>query len=259
MQPGRLREGQEVATEGSEPMLIIPAIDLKDGRCVRLRQGRAGDSTVYSDDPPAMAARWVGQGARYLHVVDLDGAFRGRPVHRDVIARIAASVAVPIEAGGGLRSDADVRSLLDCGVSRAIIGTRAFAEPDALERLVGTFGSRLAVGIDARDGMVQVRGWVETTAVTALELARRADGAGVATLIVTDTSTDGMMRGVNAESVAAICGAVRCDVIASGGVTTVEDVCGLKALGCRNLAGAIVGKALYEGRVTLAELVAAAD
>ena len=235
---------------------IIPAIDLKDGRCVRLRQGVAKDATVYSEDPAEMARHWVAEGARYLHVVDLDGAFQGRPVHQDAIRRIIGAVKIPVEVGGGLRRDADIRSLLDLGADRAIIGTRALAEPVELKRLADEFGEKLAVGIDARNGRVQVKGWLETTGTDATDLAVMADHAGVRTIIYTDTSRDGMMIGTNAAAVDAICGAVRCQVVASGGVSSAEDVKALLALRRSNLVGAIVGKALYEGRATLADLAA---
>ena len=234
--------------------LVIPAIDLKGGRCVRLRQGRAEDVTVYSDDPVDMARRWVADGAQYLHVVDLDGAFEGRPAHSEVIARIARAVPIPIEVGGGLRTEADIRSVLACGADRAIVGTRALQDPAVLSTWAGEFGAHLAVGIDARNGLVQIRGWVETTGMRAGDLAAAADNAGVKTLIYTDTATDGMLGGVNAKAVDEICAAVRCQVIASGGVSSVADIRSLRKFGRTNLAGAIVGKALYEGTVQFAEL-----
>ncbi len=235
-------------------MIVLPAIDLKGGRCVRLRQGRAEDETVYSDDPVRMAQQWVEQGAAYLHVVDLDGAFEGRPVHLEAIRGIVEAIPIPVEVGGGLRTDADLERLIDCGVSRCILGTRAWAEPEQLRALAERFGEKLAVGIDARDGHVQTHGWKETTDVRAVDLARKADELGIRTLICTDTSTDGMMRGTNVEAIDLVCRAVRCDVIASGGVSRPADMRALKALGHSNLIGAIVGKALYEGGVTLREL-----
>lgn len=237
-------------------MIILPAIDLKGGRCVRLRQGRAEDETVYSEDPVRMATQWVEQGARYLHVVDLDGAFQGRPVHQEWIRKIVQAVPIPVQAGGGLRTDDDLQTLLDCGVDRAILGTRAWSEPDRLRALAERHGERLAVGIDSRDGRVQVRGWTETTGVDALTLARLADTLGIRTLICTDTSTDGMLQGTNVQAIDAVCRAVRCKVIASGGVSTAADVAALRNLGHANLIGAIVGKALYEGGVTLRDLQA---
>ena len=240
-------------------MLVIPAIDLKDGRCVRLRQGRAEDATVYSDDPVAMARSWQEAGARYLHVVDLDGAFEGRPVHADVLARIARAIDIPFEVGGGLRTDADVEAVLALGADRAIVGTRALGDPEALKALVERYGERIAVGIDARDGKVQVRGWTETTGTEATALAAAMDRLGVATLIVTDTATDGMLGGVNAEGVGAVCRTVGCSVIASGGVSSPGDMRALRALGCANLTGAIVGKALYDGKTNLGELKAISE
>ena len=238
-------------------MLIIPAIDLKDGKCVRLRQGRADEVTVYGEDPVAMARHWAGQGARFLHVVDLDGAFKGQPVHTALIAKIAAAISIPIEVGGGLRTDEDVRGLLDGGVARGVIGTRALSDPAGLKRLVAEFGARIAVGIDARDGWVQVKGWVETSKVRAGDLAAQAAAAGVRTIIYTDTTTDGMLVGPNVAGVRDICRRVACDVVASGGIVSVAHIKALADLNLPNLAGAIVGKALYEGRTTLTELLAA--
>ncbi len=240
-------------------MIILPAIDLKDGHCVRLRQGRADDATIYSDDPVDMAKHWVDEGGEYLHVVDLDGAFNGAPAHLDVISRITAAIPIPVEVGGGLRTDDDIRRLIDAGVDRAIIGTRAFADPDSLASTVAAFGDHVAVGIDARDGRVQVKGWVETTDMLAVDLARKADAVGVKTLIITDTATDGMMVGTNVPAMDEICQAVSCNVIASGGVTTPDDVRALTALGHANLYGAIVGKALYEETTTLHQMKVAAE
>jgi len=240
-------------------MIVIPAIDLKDGKCVRLKQGRADQSTVYSEDPAEMARRWAGEGAVFLHVVDLDGAFGGEPAHPVVIAEIVAAVEIPVEVGGGLRTDEHVESVLDCGVTRAIVGTRALEDPGCIASLAERFGERLAVGIDARNGVVQTRGWVETTEVSAVELATRTAAAGVATIIYTDTARDGMLTGANAGAVGEVCDAVACDVIAAGGITNADDIKALLALGKKNLAGAIVGKALYEGSTTLKDLHAAAS
>ena len=239
---------------------ILPAVDLKGGQCVRLRQGRADDATVYGDDPAAQARVWAAQGATWLHVVDLDGAFQGHPVHLDVVGRMAAAAGIPVECGGGLRTDADIDALLARGVRRAILGTRALERVDELAALAKKYGDHLAVGIDARDGFVQVKGWTETSRTTAVDLARRAAAAGVQTIIYTDTATDGMLRGPNFAGTAEVCDAVGpgCGIIASGGITTADDVVRLRALGKANLAGAIVGKALYEGRTSMAELLAAA-
>jgi len=242
-------------------MIILPAIDLQNNRCVRLRQGRADESTVYGDDPVAQALDWLKQGARQLHVVDLDGAFAGEPKHTAVIAAIVKTIGIPVEVGGGLRTDSHVEQLLAAGVARAIIGTRALENTDALAALVARFGGeRIAVGIDARDGFVQVKGWVETTATRATDLARRVAAVGVRTIIYTDTATDGMLQGPNYTAMDEICRAVpEVAIIASGGVSAPEHVRRLLDLGHANLFGAIVGKALYEGKTTLAAMNAAAQ
>lgn len=243
----------------SEPnhFTILPAVDLKDGCAVRLRQGRADDQTVYDRDPVVAAKRWADEGAEYLHVVDLDGAFQGAPVHVELIGRMVQACGLPTEIGGGIRTDEDIRRLLDVGVDRVILGTRACAHPEELAGLVQTFGAHLAVGIDARDGRVQVKGWVETTDVTATELARQVYEAGVQTVIYTDTARDGMLDGVHAAAMDAMCSDFGGQVIASGGVSSLEDVKKLKGLKRENLVGAIVGKALYEETVTLKDLMLA--
>ncbi len=238
-------------------MIIIPAIDLKDGKCVRLKQGLADESTVYSENPADMAKRWEDAGGEYLHVVDLDGAFTGKRHHTDVVRSIVEAVNMPVELGGGIRTDDDIRATLDCGVRRVIIGTRAINDIDALGKLVSEFGDKIVVGIDARDGFVQVNGWVETSAVKALDLATIVANAGVSTIIYTDTATDGMLKGHNVAATKEMCQHVSCDVVASGGVSSVKDVSALSSLGLDNLQGAIVGKALYDGVATLEELIQA--
>lgn len=238
---------------------IYPAVDIRRGRCVRLLQGRADKETVYGRDPLEMARHWVEQGATFLHVVDLDGAFAGRSEQYELIEQIVRGVDVPVQAGGGLRTDDDVERLLSRGVARVVLGTRAWAEPDRVRALIDRYGEKIAVGIDARGGWVQVRGWTETTNVRAVDFARQAESLGVKTLISTDTATDGMLKGTNAQAVDEICMAVQCDVIASGGVASVADVKDLRGLRRANLVGAIVGKALYEGHATLAELTAVAS
>jgi len=240
-------------------MIILPAIDLKDNKCVRLQQGKADAVTVYSDNPLAQARTWVEQGATHLHVVDLDGAFQGEPRHAPVIGEIIRTLRIPVEVGGGLRTDAQIERLLHEGVARAIIGTRALENRTFLAALVKRFGDRIAVGIDARDGFVQVKGWVETTQTKAIDLAQQMQSIGVKTIIYTDTATDGMLGGPNVNAMKQMCCAVpQINIIASGGVSAPEHVTALKHLGCANLYGAIVGKALYDGKTTLAAMNAAA-
>ena len=236
------------------PFTIFPAVDLKGGRCVRLLQGRADAETVYGSDPEEMALRWAQEGARWLHVVDLDGAFEGRSVQYEIIGRMIAALKIPVQVGGGIRTDLDIQRLIDHGASRVILGTRAWADPEALASLTSRFGDKVAVGIDSRDGMVQIKGWTETTSLTTLDLARKADALGVQTLIITDAATDGMLQGPNLKAMHEVCRSVNASVIASGGVTTADDVRALIKLGHANMIGAIVGKSLYEGRSTLREL-----
>ena len=240
-------------------MTILPAIDLKDGKCVRLRQGKADDVTVYGDDPALQARDWREQGGKELHVVDLDGAFAGTPRHVETIRRIIEAFGGPVAVGGGLRTPEAVASVLDAGAARAIIGSAALEDPELLSKMVEQYGERIAVGIDARDGMVQTRGWVETSAVRAVDLAAAVAKLGVKTIIYTDTATDGMLQGPNLSQMAAICDAApTCEITASGGVSSVYDVENLKALERANLRAAIVGKALYDGKVTLREMNIAA-
>lgn len=240
-------------------MVILPAIDLKDGKCVRLRQGRADDVTVYGDDPATQAKDWRDQGGRELHVVDLDGAFAGEPRHADVIRSIIEAFGGPVEVGGGLRTPEAVAAVIDAGAARAIIGSAALEDPAFLAACVEQYGDRIAVGIDARNGFVQTKGWVETTAVKATDLAAAVAKAGVKTIIYTDTATDGMLGGPNLTQMAAICDAApTCEVTASGGVSSPYDIENLKALDRANLRAAIVGKALYDGRTTLRDMNLAA-
>ena len=240
-------------------MVILPAIDLKDGKCVRLRQGRADDVTVYGDDPAAQAKDWAEQGGRELHVVDLDGAFAGTPRHPETIARIIAAFGGPVEVGGGLRTPEALAAVIEAGAARAIIGSAALDDPEFLSKAVELYGEKIAVGIDARDGYVQTKGWVETTRVKATDLAAAVARLGVKTIIYTDTATDGMLGGPNLTQMAAICDAApTCAVTASGGVSSPFDVENLKALERANLRAAIVGKALYDGRTTLHEMNVAA-
>ena len=240
-------------------MIILPAIDLKGGKCVRLRQGHEDDVTVYGDDPAAQAADWMRQGGKELHVVDLDGAFAGAPKHAETIAEIIKAFGGPVEVGGGIRTPEALAAVLEAGAARAIIGSAALEDPEFLTSSVEIYGDRIAVGIDARDGFVQTKGWVETSKTPAVELAHAVASLGVKTIIYTDTATDGMLGGPNLIQMAAICDAApSCDITASGGVSSVQDVKNLIALGKPNLRATIVGKALYDGRVTLAEMNGAA-
>jgi phosphoribosylformimino-5-aminoimidazole carboxamide ribotide isomerase len=238
-------------------MTIYPSIDIRGGRCVRLLQGRAEAETVYSEDPVAVAARFRDVGSRWVHVVDLDGAFVGEPQNLALVERIAA-LGIRVQFGGGLRTRETVERALGAGVSRVVVGTRAAESEAFVGELVQAWGDRVAVGIDARDGRVAVRGWVDTTPLAALALARRMDKLGVAALIYTDIGTDGMLAGPNLSAQEAMAEGVRARVIASGGVSRREDVIALAAIADRraNLDGVIIGKALYEKRVDLGDLLA---
>ena len=241
-------------------MVILPAIDLKGGVCVRLRQGRAEDVTTYNDDPAAQARDWRDQGGRELHVVDLDGAFAGTPKHAEIIRQIIEAFGGPVEVGGGLRTPEALDAVIEAGATRAIIGSAALEDPEFLTRAVEQYGDKIAVGIDARDGFVQTRGWVTTTAVKATDLAKAVEKIGVKTIIYTDTATDGMLGGPTLEQMAAICDAApSCQITASGGVSSPTDVKNLMALGKPNLRAAIVGKALYDGRATIRVMNEAAE
>jgi len=229
-------------------MLLYPAIDLMNGQAVRLRQGRAGDKTVYSDDPPAVAREWAARGGDWLHVVDLDAAFGGNGANLEVVRRMVTAAGIPVQLGGGLRDADSIARALAAGVTRVVIGTRAAESPDFLARAVERFGGdRIAVGIDARDGMVAVKGWTETTGLTAAVLARQAAAAGVAAIIYTDIATDGMLQGPNLEGTRAMVEETPCPVIASGGVSSARDLAALEDIG--GLAGAIIGRALFDDRI----------
>ena len=240
-------------------MIILPAIDLKDGKCVRLRHGRADDVTVYGDDPAAQAKDWADQSGQELHVVDLDGAFAGTPKHAEVIARIIKAFGGPVEVGGGIRTPEALNAVIEAGATRAIIGSAALEDPEFLTQALELYGDKIAVGIDARNGFVQTKGWVETTKTLATDLAAAVAKAGAKTIIYTDTATDGMLGGPNLTQMAAICDAApTCQITASGGVSSPFDVENLKALERPNLRAAIVGKALYDGRTTLRDMNIAA-
>jgi phosphoribosylformimino-5-aminoimidazole carboxamide ribotide isomerase len=222
---------------------------------VRLRQGDYAQETVFGGDPTEMARRWVGQGASYLHLVDLDGAREGRPINGDSICQIIHAAGVPCQLGGGLRSEAHITQALAWGVDRVVLGTRALKEPAWLERVAMQFDGKVVLGIDARDGQVATDGWLQVSSRSALELARQCTGLPLAALVYTDISRDGMLEGANIDTMAELARAVPFPVIASGGVTTDQDIRRLARLG---LAGCIVGRALYEGRLDLATIIAVA-
>jgi phosphoribosylformimino-5-aminoimidazole carboxamide ribotide isomerase len=235
-------------------MTIYPAIDIKGGRCVRLTQGRADQETVYAENPADVAVQFKKAGATWVHVVDLDGAFAGESKNLSVVRAIAA-LGLKVELGGGLRNRLAVERALGLGVDRVVIGTKAAESEEFVAELVKNFGDRVAVGIDAKNGHVAVKGWVDTTGATALGLAQRMDAIGVRTLIYTDISTDGMLTGPNIPAQEAMLKAVKCRVIASGGISQQADVGAIHGLAKKyvNLDGVIIGKAIYEKRVDLAE------
>jgi phosphoribosylformimino-5-aminoimidazole carboxamide ribotide isomerase len=237
-------------------MQIWPAIDLRGGKCVRLVQGDFQRETVYGDDPAAMARRWVGEGALHLHLVDLDGARDGRLVNRDAIAAIVRAVDVPVELGGGVRDQATIAELLELGVSRVVIGTKAIRQPGWLRAMAVEFPQRIVLGIDARDGRVATDGWLETSELPATELARQFANQPLAAIVYTDIATDGMLAGPNLAAMSEMAKAVQLPVIASGGVTSTDDVRQLAACG---VAGCIIGRALYEGQLSLADALLAAE
>ena len=233
-------------------MLIIPAIDLKDGECVRLRQGRMEDSTVFSGKPVDMAARWVDAGARRLHLVDLNGAFAGEPVNGEVVTDIALAYPdLPIQIGGGIRSGETIEAYLKAGVEYVIIGTKAVKEPDFVTEMCQQFPGHIIVGIDAKKGLVATDGWAEVTEVKAADLAKRFESDGVSAIVYTDIDRDGMMQGVNIEATVALAEAITIPVIASGGVTNIDDVKQLMTVEQSGISGAITGRAIYEGTLDL--------
>lgn len=234
-------------------MLIIPAIDLKDGKCVRLKQGRMQDDTVFGDDPVAMASRWVNQGARRLHLVDLNGAFDGVPVHKDVVSQIAkAHPNLPIQLGGGVRHLSTIEHYLDAGLSYIIIGTKALEEPEFVEQACREFAGHIIVGIDASHGFVATHGWAKVTDTLATDLAKRFADVGVSSIVYTDIAKDGMMQGVNIDETVKLARACGLPVIASGGVSSLDDVAKLKPYS-EHLLGVITGRAIYEGTLDLAQ------
>lgn len=235
-------------------MLLIPAIDLKEGKCVRLRQGRMEDNTVFSDDPVAVAGRWVEAGARRLHLVDLDGAFAGKPVNAEVInAIVKAYPDVPVQIGGGIRDEDTIQAYLEAGVEYVIIGTKAVSEPHFVRDVAIEFPGHIIIGLDAKDGKVAIDGWSKLSRHDVIDLAKKFEAQGVSAIIYTDISRDGMMQGVNAEATAKLARAVNIPIIASGGITNIDDIRALGEVAHEGIMGAITGRAIYEGTLDFAE------
>ena len=235
-------------------MLLIPAIDLKEGKCVRLRQGRMEDDTVFSDDPVAVAAKWVEQGARRIHLVDLDGAFAGKPKNADVIHDIVKAFPdVPVQIGGGIRDEDTIQGYLNAGVQYVIIGTKAVTEPHFIANVGVEFPGHIIVGLDAKGGKVAIDGWSKLSKHDVIDLAQQFEDDGVESIIYTDISRDGMMSGVNVEATAKLARAIHIPVIASGGITNIDDIHALGKVAEDGIMGAITGRAIYEGTLNFAE------
>ena len=241
-------------------MLVIPAIDLKDGQCVRLRQGRMDDSTVFGDDPVSMAKRWVDAGCRRLHLVDLNGAFAGTPVNGEAVTAIAkAFPGLPIQIGGGIRTLETIEHYVKAGVSYVIIGTKAVKEPAFVKEACKAFPGSVIVGLDAQDGFVATDGWAEVSTVKAVDLAKQFKDDGVTSIVYTDIARDGMMQGVNVEATLQLAVEGGIPVIASGGVTNIDDIRALSKVAGQGILGAITGRAIYEGTLDVAEAQKLAD
>jgi phosphoribosylformimino-5-aminoimidazole carboxamide ribotide isomerase len=234
-------------------VILFPAIDLKDGLCVRLQQGDMARATVFNRDPAAQAQAFEQQGFRHLHVVDLDGAFAGKPMNAAAVERILETVGMDVQLGGGIRDLATIEGWLEKGVNRVIIGTAAVRDPALVREAARQFPKRIAVGLDARDGKVAVQGWAETSELAALDIARRFEDAGVAAIVYTDVARDGMLQGINWDATIALADAISIPVIASGGLASIADIEQLIAPRARKLEGAIAGRALYDGRLNAAE------
>lgn len=240
------------------PITVYPAIDLKGGACVRLRRGEMAEATVYADDPAAQARAWQDAGFSWLHVVDLDGAFAGRSVNRDAVGAILAAVQIPVQLGGGIRDLVSIEHWLSAGVARVILGSAAARDPALVREACRRFPGRIAVGIDARDGFVATEGWAKTTSMRALDLALAYEDAGVTAIVFTDIARDGMLSGLNFEATEDLAWALTTPVIASGGVAGVGDILAIRARAEAGIEGVIVGRALYDGRISPAEALAAA-
>jgi phosphoribosylformimino-5-aminoimidazole carboxamide ribotide isomerase len=239
-----------------DAVIIFPAIDLKEGQAVRLQQGDMARATVFNADPAAQAKAFEDQGFEYLHIVDLDGAFAGKPVNGDAVDRILNTVDMPVQLGGGIRNMTTIEGWLGRGIDRVIIGTAAVRDPELVRAASRQFPGRVAVGLDARDGKVAVEGWAETSEVTVIDIARRFEDAGVAAIIYTDIARDGLLQGLNFDATIELADAVNTPVIASGGLASIEDVKQLLEPRAKRLAGAIAGRALYDGRLDAAEALA---
>jgi phosphoribosylformimino-5-aminoimidazole carboxamide ribotide isomerase len=237
-------------------MIVIPAIDLKEGKCVRLEQGLMEKDTVFNDNPAAQARDWQNQGAELLHIVDLDGAFAGEPKNRAAIEAIVKAITIPAQLGGGIRDIATIEAYLSLGLSRVIIGTAAQRNPELVLEACKMFPGRIVVGIDAKSGMVAVQGWAEVTDITAVNLARKFEGFGVSAIIYTDISRDGMLQGPNLEATKALAESVSIPIIASGGVSTLKDIENMMAIELSGVTGVITGKAIYSGAIRLNEAIA---
>ncbi|MTI80142.1 MAG: 1-(5-phosphoribosyl)-5-[(5-phosphoribosylamino)methylideneamino]imidazole-4-carboxamide isomerase [Firmicutes bacterium] len=240
-------------------MLILPAIDLRNGKCVRLVEGRLDKETVYGEQPAEMAKQWQRLGAKYLHVVDLDGAFAGEPRNLDVIKEIVNTLDIPVQVGGGIRDISTIKNLLAIGVSRVILGTAAISQPEVVREAVQQFDEQIVLGIDARDGRAAVQGWAVESDINAIELARQMKEIGVKRVIFTDIRRDGTMKGPNLEATGELASATDLKVIASGGVSSIDDLRQIKLMEKDGVEGAIMGKALYSGKVELKDALAVAE
>jgi phosphoribosylformimino-5-aminoimidazole carboxamide ribotide isomerase len=237
-------------------VILFPAIDLKDGRCVRLVQGDMAQATIFNDNPAEQALAFERQGFEYLHLVDLDGAFAGKPVNADAVKAILEAIAIPVQLGGGIRDLRTIERWLEKGVERVIIGTAAVRDPGLVREAARLYPGRVAVGVDARDGLVAIEGWAHAAQMSAIDVARRFEDAGVAAIVYTDISRDGVMKGLNVEATLALAEATSIAVIASGGLASIADVERLLEPDCARLVGAITGRALYDGRLDAAEALA---
>lgn len=236
-------------------MIIYPAVDIKDGKCVRLSQGKFNDVTVYSENPVDMALKWERAGAGYLHVIDLDGARHGEPQNIAVVSELAVKLGIPVQLGGGIRTIEIIENVLSKGVQRVILGTSAVKDPELVKTALKTFEHNIVIGIDAKDGHVAIEGWEKTSKFTAVEFARKMESLGAKTIIYTDISKDGMLSGPNLNAMEEMAGAVKVEIICAGGVSSIKDVINLKNAG---ISGAIIGKAIYTGDIDLAEAIEAA-